>query len=147
MGFLPCAQGNIGKEGKQLLFLLHILNELFLINLHYLDSSVSRASVHGLKGTRFESLTNIFFIFFYYSLLENASLICKNGKRPVLYGNVMNLIIHALKVLISKILLKKYYSTMRCGLDLKNELKGDYNWFRLAITKRFIDYLAKNIRI
>ena len=39
----------------------------------------------------------------------------------VLYGNVKNLIIYALKVLISDIFLKKYYSTMRCGLDKRNK--------------------------
>ena len=53
----------------------------------------------------------------------------------VLYENVINLIIYTLKVLISNILLKKYYSTMRCGLD-KKKLKGDYNCFRLAILSR-----------
>ena len=42
-------------------------------------------------------------------------------KRLVLYGNVINLNIYALKVLISNIFLKKkYHSTMRCGLDKKN---------------------------
>ena len=46
----------------------------------------------------------------------------------VLYENVINLIIsETLKVLFSNILLKKYYFTMRCGLDKKNDLKGDYN--------------------
>ena len=40
-------------------------------------------------------------------------------KTDILYGNVKNLIIHALKVLISNILLRKYFSTMRCGLDKK----------------------------
>ena len=40
----------------------------------------------------------------------------------VLYENVINLIIYTLKVLISNILLKKYYSTMRCGLDKKKPI-------------------------
>ena len=44
-----------------------------------------------------------------------------------LYENVINFIIlETLKVLFSNILLKKYFSTMRCGLHKKNELKGDY---------------------
>ena len=46
----------------------------------------------------------------------------------VLYENVIDLIIfETLKVLFGKILLKKYYSTMICGLDKKNDLKGDYD--------------------
>ena len=51
----------------------------------------------------------------------------------VLYENVIKIILETLKVFLSNILLKKYYSSMRCGLDKKNYLKGDYNWFRLAI--------------
>ena len=55
-------------------------------------------------------------------------------KMAVLYENVIDLIIfETLKVLFGNILLKKYYSTMICGLDKKNDLKGDYDWFRLAI--------------
>ena len=46
------------------------------------------------------------------------------------YGNVINLNIYALKVLISDILLKKYYSTMRVE---KKTLKSDHNWFIIAI--------------
>ena len=42
--------------------------------------------------------------------------------------------ISTLKVLFSNILLKKYYSTKRCGLD-RNNLKVDYDWFK-PITKR-----------
>ena len=49
----------------------------------------------------------------------------------VLHENVMNLIIlETLKVLFSNILLKKYHSSMRCGLDEKNWPIID---FRLAI--------------
>ena len=39
-------------------------------------------------------------------------------KTDILYGNVIDLIIHALKVLISNILLI-FFSTMRSGLDKK----------------------------
>ena len=78
---------------------------------YLLNSSVSRATGHGLKGPKFKfwPQTNIFFHYFYYSLLEIASLICMNGQQPILYGNVINLIIYALKFLISisKIVLKK----------------------------------------
>ena len=46
----------------------------------------------------------------------------------VLYENVIDLIIfETLKVLFGNILLKKYYSTMICGLNKKNDLKGDYD--------------------
>ena len=115
--FPPCTQGN--REGGKNSYIFYYIYKMKFFR--RLNSSVSRATVHGLKGPRFESRpqTNIFFHYFYYSLLENASLICKNGQRPVLYGNVINLIIYALKVLISNILLKKYYSKMRCGLDKK----------------------------
>ena len=40
----------------------------------------------------------------------------------VLYENVINLmILETLKILFSNILLKKYYSSMRCGLDKEKE--------------------------
>ena len=54
-----------------------------------------------------------------------------HAKMALLYENLV--IFDTLKVLFSNILLKKYYSTMRCGLHKRNESKGDYNWFQLAI--------------
>ena len=80
---------------------------------HCLNSSVSRATVHGMKGPRFESWpqTNIFFIIF---IIIYCKMLLLYVKTDILYGNDINLIIHALKILISNILLKKYFSTMRC---------------------------------
>ena len=81
-----------------------------------LDSSVSRAIVHGMKGTRFESWpqTNIFLIFLIIFIILYCKMLLLYVKTDISYGNDINLIIHALKVLISNILLKKYLSTKRC---------------------------------
>ena len=47
-------------------------------------------------------------------------------KMAVLYENVTDLIIfETLKVLFGNILLKKYYSTMICGLDKKRVIMID----------------------
>ena len=92
-----------------------------------LDSSVSRATVPRLKSSKFESclrqtLLLLFLLFFFTWKCFSYTYV------KILYENVINLIIsETLKVLFSNILLKKYYFTMRCGLDKKNDLKGDYN--------------------
>ena len=85
------------------------------------NSSVSRATVLGLQGLKFESCLrqtffSLFLLFFYLELL------LLYVKMAVLYENVINLmILETLKILFSNILLKKYYSSMRCGLDKEKE--------------------------
>ena len=117
MEFLPCAQGNIGKKGNSYIFYYVYKIKFFGPISHCLNSSVSRATVLGLKGHKFESclrqtLFSSFLIFSY--LLGNASLICKKGHfiskcyKVYYFWNI--------EVLFSNILLKKY-SAMRCGLD------------------------------
>ena len=105
----------------------------------YLDSSVSRASVHGSMNSKFEFrlrqsfFFSLFLLLFYFEML--ISIIFSTWKyisytyvkMAILYENVIDLIIfETLKVLFGKILLKKYYSTMICGLD-RNDLKGDHS--------------------
>ena len=80
MEFPPCAQGN--REGGKNSYTFYYIYKMkfFRKVVHRLNSSVSRATVHGLKGPRFESWpqTNVFFITFIF-LNKNASLTCKNG--------------------------------------------------------------------
>ena len=55
-------------------------------------------------------------------------------RMAVLYENVINFIIfEKLNVRFSNISLKKYHSTMKCGLDKKNELKGDYHCYHCCL--------------
>ena len=119
MEFLPCAQGNIGKKGNSYIFYYVYKIKFFGQISHCLNSSVSRATVLGLKGPKFEScLKQTSFHYFYYFFTWNCN---SYVKMAVLHENVMNLIIlETLKVLFSNILLKKYHSSMRCGLDKKN---------------------------
>ena len=117
MEFPPCAQGN-REGGKNSYTFYYIYKIKFFAKFgHCLNSSVSRAIVHGMKGTRFESWpqTNFFFIIF---IIPYYKMLLLYVKTDILYGNVMDLIIHALKVLISNILLI-FFSTMRSGLDKK----------------------------
>ena len=50
----------------------------------------------------------------------------------VLYENNL-IILERLKVLFSNILLKNIILQWNVDKTKKNDLKGDYNWFRLAI--------------
>ena len=121
-----------GRREKQLHFLLHIKKKVFC----EIWSSPQQLSQQNdsplIERSQVQILvqTNIFFIIFIILYLKMLLLF---KKRPVLYGKAINLIIYSLKVLISNIYLKKYHSTMRCGLDKKKTLKDDHNWFRLSI--------------
>ena len=77
MEFLPCAQGNIGKKGNSYIFYYVYKTKFFGQISHCLNSSVSRATVLGLKITRFESwLRGIFFYNFYNFFTWKSVTIC-----------------------------------------------------------------------
>ena len=120
------------EEGKTVTFSIVYIIWSFLEKSHRLDSSVRRATVFRLEGPKFESWLRLTFFFVIFIILY-SELLLLYLKRAVLYENVINLIIlERLKVFFSNILLKKYHSSMKCGQDKKNDLKDDYNWFRLA---------------
>ena len=89
MEFPPCAQGN--REGGKNSYTFYYIYKMkfFRKFVHRLNSSVSRATVHGLKGPRFESWpqTNVFslLLFFYLKML------LLHVKMAILYGNVIRL--------------------------------------------------------
>ena len=111
MEFPPCAQGN--REGGKNSYTFYYIYKMkfFRKFVHRLDSSIIRATVYGLKGPRFESWpqTNIFFHYFYCFLLKMLIL---HVKMAILYGNVIKLIIYALKVFISECEKILFYNEM-----------------------------------
>ena len=111
MEFPPCAQGN--REGGKNSYTFYYIYKMkfFCKFVHRLDSSVSRATVSGLKGPRFESWPqkNVFFITFIFFYLKMLLL---HVKMAILYGNVIKLIIYALKVLISECEKILFYNEM-----------------------------------
>ena len=118
MEFPPCAQGN--KEGgKNSYTFYYIYKKKFFAKFSLcLNSSVSRATVLWLKGPRFESWSRE--TFFHYFIILYLKMLLLFKKWPVFFGNFINLMIikHWKFFLVT---LKKYYSSMRCGLDKEKE--------------------------
>ena len=82
MGFLPCAQGNIGKEGKTVKLSIKDVELFFfhnLLNASIAQSAEQRSLDRGIPGSNSASGKH-FFHHLYFFLLGTASLISKNGR-------------------------------------------------------------------